>query len=288
MTGSLKLLMELTKFWIALTSTLSALAAFILAGGGVSWKIAAVFFGVLLTAAGACALNEAQEWRRDGRMERTRGRPIPSGRIAPGEAAGVAAALVALGSGVLLVWTNAPAAILALLAVLWYNGVYTYLKRWSAFAVVPGAVIGAIPPAIGWVAAGGRLLDPRDAVICFFFFMWQIPHFWLLLFKYGSDYERAGFPTLTALFKPDQLARITFTWIAATAVSCLLLPLFHVVGTAVVGYALAAAGMGLIAATAGLVRARVDLAGFRRAFRTINVFALAVMLCMVADPYLSR
>ncbi len=287
MGGRIRLLMELTKFWIAVTSTLSALAVFVLAGGGLSWKLLPVFLGVFLTASGACALNEAQEWRRDALMERTKGRPIPSGRTAPGEAASLGAALVVLGAGVLMVWTNMGSTLLSLFAVIWYNGVYTYLKRWSAFAVVPGALIGAIPPAIGWVAAGGDLLDPRDLAVCFFFFMWQIPHFWLLLFKFGSDYQQAGFPTLTGLFRPDQLARITFTWITATAVSCLLLPVFKVVNSLPVALVLAVVGLWLVAATFGLVRRQGTLAPFRAAFRNINVFALAVMACLVADAFVT-
>ena len=68
-------------------------------------------------------------------------------------------------------------------ALIWYNGIYTPLKRKTAFAVVPGSVIGAIPPMVGYVAAGGSALDPQILAFAFFMFMWQIPHFWLLIMK---------------------------------------------------------------------------------------------------------
>jgi hypothetical protein len=85
--------------------------------------------------------------------------------------------------------------------VLWYNGVYTFLKRKSPFAAIPGAVIGAIPPAIGWICGKGALsFDPQILALSFFFFIWQVPHFWLLLLNFGRDYEKAGFPSLTRIF----------------------------------------------------------------------------------------
>ena len=111
---------------------------------------------------------------------------------------------------VLLLGANLTAALLGMLAVGWYNGIYTPLKRITAFAVVPGAIVGALPPAIGWVAGGQSLGDMRLLALGFFFFMWQIPHFWILTVRCGSDYQAARIPSLTAIFSSAQLARITF------------------------------------------------------------------------------
>lgn len=288
---ALRTLKELTKFWISVTSTLSAVTVYVLSKGGLGWGLLPLFLGVFLLAAGASALNEFQERTLDARMERTRNRPIPSGRVHPG-AALVLAALFALAGSVVLAWGNNPAAgFLGLLAVLWYNGLYTPLKRVTAFAVVPGSVIGAIPPAIGWVAGGHSLLDARVLVLSFFFFIWQIPHFWLLLFKYGEDYHRAGFPSLAGVFSRSQMARLTFTWMTATAVSTMLLPLFGVVASPLTSVLLLSAATWMVWRSVSLVRAEAQPKVFRSAFMNINLLALCVMLLLALDPlvvFLSR
>jgi protoheme IX farnesyltransferase len=118
------------------------------------------------------------------------------------------------------------AMVLGLLAIFWYNGLYTYLKRKTAFAVLPGALIGMIPPLLGWVSGGGHLFDPRIWGIAFFFFIWQVPHFWLLSLEVAKDYESAGLPSITKIFSVSQIKRIVFIWFLSTGASCLLIPLF--------------------------------------------------------------
>lgn len=108
----------------------------------------------------------------------------------------------------------------------WYNGVYTPLKRKTAFAIIPGALVGALPPVAGWTAAGGDLLDGRIIMIAAYFFIWQIPHFWLLLMLYGNDYEKGGFPTLNRVFSPEQLKRITVMWLIGNVMTAMMIPLF--------------------------------------------------------------
>ncbi len=126
---------------------------------------------------------------------------------------------------------------LALLALIWYNAIYTPLKKKTAFAVVPGSVIGALPPLVGWVAGGGSLADPRALIIAFFFFIWQVPHFWLLLLKYGKEYEKAGYPSLTSIYSSKQIKYTTFIWTFATAVTALMLPVFGIVNS--IGFSIA-------------------------------------------------
>ena len=104
----------------------------------------------------------------------------------------------------------------------------TYLKRVTPFAVVPGSLTGAVPAFIGWTAAGGELLDPKIILIGFFLFIWQVPHFWFLLLKYGKEYEEAGFPSISNLFPQQNLKSITYVWVIATSVTTLMFPLFHV------------------------------------------------------------
>ncbi len=211
--------LALCKIRVALLSASSTAVAYILAAPSLNARFAVVVSGVFLLACGSLALNQYQERGIDSAMPRTRPRPIPSGLIKPSHA--LTWSLLLLCSGFfLLLWSGNPlVCALGLLAMLWYNGLYTYLKQKTAFAVVPGALIGAIPPAIGWVGGGGALLDPRLISLCFFFFIWQVPHSWLLIMHYGSEYEKAGIPSLTQVFSTMQLRRIVFMWMCAAAAS---------------------------------------------------------------------
>lgn len=284
---NLKTFFELGKGRIALLAALSAATGYILAAERMSLGIVAPTVGLFLLACGSSAVNQYQERAIDALMTRTKGRPIPSGRLTPRQAL-----LIALGSmlsGALILWVSAGLVALALglFAALWYNGVYTYLKKVSRFAAIPGAVIGAIPPAVGWAAAGGSPLDPKILALCFFFFVWQVPHFWLLLLSYGRDYERAGLPSLTSTFTAGQLSQITFVWILATAVTCLLIPLFGTVRTTLTSFLLLGATSWLVWNATRFVKARGERLSFKCAFREINIYALVVISLLSLDKVLN-
>jgi protoheme IX farnesyltransferase len=232
------LLMELTKFRITFFITISTIFGYLCAAGDFSVQMIMPVTGILLLACGSAAINHYQERNTDALMKRTRNRPIPSGKIKAQDALNIAIFLVITGSILLYIGGGILALGLGMLNLIWYNGIYTPLKKVNAFAIIPGSMVGAIPPAIGWVAAGGSLLDPRIAIISLFFFIWQIPHFWLLLLLFGEDYEQAGFPTLTQIFSVDQLGRITFIWIITTVVIGLTIPLFGVVSSDLINYGL--------------------------------------------------
>jgi heme o synthase len=222
---------ELCKMKISFFSALSATAGFCAASSALSAEMVLPVLGVFVLACGSSALNQYQEMDVDARMTRTKKRPLPSGRIAPSNALYLSMALVSSGLILLAVAGSLSAAVLGICAMLWYNGVYTHLKRKTAFAVIPGALVGAIPPAIGWLLGGGGLKDPRLSALCFFFFMWQVPHFWVLLLFHGKEYETAGLPSLSGIFTRTQLVRITRHWMFATVVSSLLIFLYGLVYT---------------------------------------------------------
>ncbi len=275
---------SLTKIRISFLSTLSAATGYVVFSRTLNAGILTASLGVLLLAMGACAMNEVQDREFDARMSRTRHRPIPSGVLRAGTALAIAIVLDAGGFSLLWLIHNGAAAMTGMFAVVWYNGIYTYLKRVWAFAVVPGALIGALPPAVGWAAAGGSPFDPHIIALAFFFFIWQVPHFWLLLFAFGNDYEKAGLPSLTSLFSRRQLASLTFIWMLTTFVSSLLLSIYGLADSPWVSMGLVACGCWLACEAVRLLRMRDR--SFWPAFRSINIYALCVMALLVADAVL--
>jgi protoheme IX farnesyltransferase len=281
------LLRELTKFRISFFAALSTCAGFILAKEGVSSAIITPGLGIFFLSCGSCALNQYQEKGIDGRMERTKGRPLPAGKISPPLAFLVSAVFILSGFSVLFFGAGGLACGLGLLATLWYNGVYLYLKRKTTFAVIPGALIGAIPPAVGWVSGGGSLFDPRLGAISFFFFVWQVPHFWLLLLEFAGDYERAGLPSLSRLLTAEQLRGITFIWILSTAVSCLLIPLFVLVNFQFILISLLATTFWLVWGATSFLRSHGGEGDLKYAFVRLNIYAVLVFSLLSLDRLLN-
>jgi len=224
----IKIFLDLSKFRISFLATLSSATGFLIASGKISEELFFLTTGVFILACGSCALNQYQERKTDMLMERTRFRPIPSGRISPCFALFFSILLILTGSLLLLFGTNFFSFCLSVFTFFWYNMVYTPLKRKSSFATIPGAFAGAFTPAIGWLAGGRNVFEPGIFGIIFFLFIWQVPHFWLIFLTHRKDYEKSGLPVLTMIFTEEQVIRITFIWVLATAVTCLLLPLFLV------------------------------------------------------------
>lgn len=280
----MKTFIQLTRLPLALLTTCSAATGWVLAhqgfGAGMVVPVAAVF----LLAGGATALNQLQERASDALMERTRTRPIPSGAVGPASAGILAALLLMAGLAVLAAGGGLLPAAYGAFSIAWYNGVYTPLKRRTAFASVPGGLVGAVPPAIGWVTGGGSPLDPPLLILMAFFFLWQVPHFWILSMIYEDDYRAAGFPVLADRFAPPVLRRLTLLWAAAAAGAIALMPLYGLLRRPGLYAALLGMGALLLAVMSVLFRAE-GTSGRppRLAFGAVNLFAIGVMLVLLAE-----
>jgi heme o synthase len=275
--------LELTKLRISAASTFTSAMGYLAFRHGLDRGLLATLAGTLLLAMAASAFNEVQEHDLDALMERTRQRPIPRGSVSPSGASLFASLLAVTGFTVLL-WVHGwTPALLGLLALLWYNGFYTPLKRVSAFAVVPGSLIGALPPAIGWSAAGGSLAAPALLALALVLFIWQVPHFWLLALMHREGYERAGFPTLSGHFREPQILRLVFTWTCAAIAASAILPAFHAVTGLPALALLTFASLWLLTRSTDLLRESLPAARIRKAFMDINLFALMVMAAVILD-----
>lgn len=164
-------LLELGKIKIAIPIAISCFTGYLLYSPNFSLEMAAVVFGILLIVAGASAINHVQEYKKDALMNRTKFRPIPSGKISPVEAVLWSVLFLIIGCSLLVWGGNMMSFYIALFSILWYNLLYTPLKQISAFAVVPGALSGAFPPLIGYVAAGGDIWASSILALAFFFLL---------------------------------------------------------------------------------------------------------------------
>jgi len=278
---------SLFRLPVALFAACSAATGQVIASVAVTESLLVTVVGVFLLACGASALNQYQERDIDALMERTRHRPLPAGRMTPLLA--LAASCTAMTAGLLFLGRSGALPVaLGALAIAWYNGLYTALKRRSVFAAVYGAPVGMAAPAIGWTAGGGSIGDPRLAVIVLLFFLWQIPHFWLLLLRSAQQYKHAGLPTLTTVIPQEFLLKITLIWITAAAVASLAMPLFGIVRSPC-AYALLVILAAWISGSGFWILTR-DSAGaaLAPAFKRINIFILLFMILAVFDSFWSR
>ena len=275
--------LELTKFRISAVSTLTAATGYIAYSRSINAALAGAVVGTLLMAMASSALNEVQEREIDAQMVRTRHRPIPSGLVTSRMAVGVALLLASTGCAILFATRGHVPALLGLLAMVWYNGIYTPLKRMTAFAVVPGSVIGALPPAIGWAAAGGSLDSPAVLSLCFVFFVWQVPHFWLLALRHQNDYAKAGLPTLSRHFSTRQIFRLIFTWTSASVAASALLVVFQTISGVASAVVVGLIGVWLLWRFAFMIRASERSPKVFLAFMDINRYAVVIMAAVVLD-----
>lgn len=177
-----------------------------------------VLIGSGLVAGGAAAFNQVAERDIDETMERTKLRPMPMGRVSANAGRIFATCVATVGLVILVVGTNIVAATVAATTLVSYVAIYTPLKRRTSWATIVGAVPGALPPVIGWTAARGALTI--EAWILFsIVFLWQLPHFYALSWRYRTDFKKSGLPLLAV---QDRDGRRTA--IHALVFGCALVP----------------------------------------------------------------
>lgn len=220
----------LAKLRVATLVLATVAAGFVLGARGSSHPstLLLTLLGTGMVASGASAWNQYLERRRDLLMRRTASRPLPSGRLAPREAALFGTGIAIAGVAILVAATNLTTAGLALLTFVLYVGVYTPLKPVTTLNTAIGAIPGALPPVIGWAAATGRLGIEAWALFLIVF-LWQFPHFLAIAWIYREDYTRGGHKMLPVV-DPDGV----------------------MTGRQAASYALALVPAGLLPATIGL------------------------------------
>jgi protoheme IX farnesyltransferase len=276
--------LQLTRPRLSVMALLTvAIGAVLASGGAPDWRVLIhTLIGAGLVAAGASALNQLLECGNDGLMQRTRGRPLPSGRLQPGEALvfGLASAV----GGVVYLALTLPspmAAALAAMTLLSYVFVYTPLKRATPLNTLVGAIPGALPPVIGWAAVRGAV--GAEAVVLFVvLFLWQMPHFLAIAWIHRADYERAGLRMLPAIDPEGGLTGRLMVCYCLALLAASLTPLVLGVGGPVYLAGALLLGIGFLACAVGFARRR-SVARARIVLRASLIYLPALLLLLLWD-----
>lgn len=292
----LKALIQTTKPRITRLVTVTSAVGFAMAAVGRTWSFdqlallaAGAVTGTALSAAGANAINQFMERRRDALMPRTARRPLPRGDIAPITVLSTGVALSVVGVALLAAVCGPVPAMLSLTCVLVYVLAYTPLKTRSALATFVGAIPGALPPLIGWSAASPApglepLFEAGGLALFAIMFIWQIPHFLAIAWMYQDDYAKGGYRVLPLLVNGGpRTARTVAIWtlllIPATLAPAWLLPdrlgAFYITVAATSGLA-----FGVLAARLAVLRTRPAA---RRVFFASIIHLPLLLTAMVGE-----
>lgn len=274
---------ELTKPRIVLMVLVTALVGYYAGSGRIPdyLQLIQMLIGTALAAAGTLTLNQFIERDTDAKMSRTCRRPLPDGRVQPYEALWFGIALTLLGLGYLAVAVNLSSAVVAAAITASYLLAYTPMKRHSSLCVPVGAVPGALPPVIGWVAASGQL-SVEAWVLFAIMFLWQIPHTLAIAVIYKEDFAKAGIQFLPVI-EPDgeSTNRQILVHCSALLAVSLLPTLIGVAGPTyfivafLLGVAFLASGVSLIVTP--------TRAGARRLLLASLIYLPALLLVMALD-----
>jgi heme o synthase len=272
---------ELTKPRIVLMVLVTAFVGFYVGSEKIPdyLRLLQMLLGTAMAAGGTLALNQFLERDTDAMMERTRHRPLPDGRVQPREAVWFGTAITVAGLAYLALAVNIASAWVTALITLSYLFFYTPLKRRSPLCMLVGAVPGALPPVIGWVAARGEL--QVDAWVLFaIMFLWQVPHTLAIARLYRDDFAKAGIQFLPVI-EPDGSStnrQIISHCAALLAVS--LLP--TLLGLAGAIYFLVAFVLGLGFLASGISLAMESTVGGARRLLFASLIYLPVLLLVMA------
>lgn len=283
MSRKLKDYYQLMKFTLSFTVVFSSVVSYLLVPG-VSFDIVSVlllFAGGLLVTGSANAINQVSEKDTDAMMKRTSSRPVAAGRMSADEAWTFALVTGVAGTFILGFWFNWSAAALSAFSLFLYGFIYTPLKKVHSIAVLVGAIPGALPCLIGWVAgadgftAGGWILFSLQ-------FFWQFPHFWAIAWVAYADYSKAGFRLLPATGGPTKYAAVQSILYSVILVPIGVLPFVFNMSGMVSLVIVLAANLFMLWQCLRLYR-EMDVKSARRVMFSSYIYLPVVLLALLAD-----
>jgi protoheme IX farnesyltransferase len=284
--SKMSLLAEIVKIRITIMVSLTTALGYFIGADKMTFDFIFPVVGILLLACGSAALNQYQEKDTDALMDRTRNRPIPSEKIKSANVLLITLILLLLGSSILILKTNLTALLIGLLTFYWYNGVYTPLKKKFSLAIIPGSLVGALPPLAGWAATGENIFYIKILYIALYFFIWQIPHFWLLLLVHGKDFAKGGFPVLTDKVSRKGIAVITFSMLVVTVLFSAMIPFFNILNFYASYILLIGFSVFMIYIAFGFLKSDLSKKEIMKAFIGINIFTLCFITLLILDKFI--
>jgi protoheme IX farnesyltransferase len=281
--GKLKDYIQLTKFTLSFTVVFSCVVCYLLVPG-ISFDFISVlllFAGGLLITGSANAINQATEKDTDAMMKRTASRPVAAGRMTVDEAWTFAIVSGVIGIAIIGFWFNWLAAGLSAFSLFLYGFVYTPLKKVHSIAVLVGAVPGALPCLIGWVA-GAEAFTAGGWILFFLQFFWQFPHFWAIAWVAHGDYSKAGFRLLPAEGGPTRYAAVQAILYSVLLIPIGVLPYFAGMSGMISLVIVALANLAMVFQCVRLFR-EMDVKAARRVMFSSYIYLPVVLLALLAD-----
>lgn len=278
---------EITKMRLALSVVFSSLAGYLLGAETVDFKtLTLLAFGGYFMVGASNAFNQIIEKDLDSLMERTKNRPIPAGRMSVNTAFIIASIFTILGI-VILYSINKQTAMFGAISIFLYACVYTPLKTKTSLAVFVGAIPGAIPFMLGWVAATDNFgIEPGTLFALQFF--WQFPHFWAIGWFLFKDYEKAGFFMLPT-GKQDKGTAVQIIMYTIWTLIVSIIPVFGFTGTlslSIVGACIVfIIGLGMLYYAFRLFKKRTEQAA-RQLMLASVLYITLVQIVYVADKFI--
>ena len=277
---------QLTKIRLALSVVFSALAGYFLAAETIDTKsIVLLFLGGYFMVGASNVFNQLIERDSDGLMKRTSGRPLPGNRINPSQVLFIGLFLTVLGIWFLYM-INIKTAVVGLISICLYVFTYTPLKIRTPLSVFVGAIPGAIPYMLGWIAYTNSF--GIECIILFLFqFFWQFPHFWALAWMFDKDYKKAGFKMLPS-GKTDNASAFQVVFYSIWTVVISLSPMTRYTGTLNLspfgGLMVLMCGLGLLFFAFILMKERTNKAAKHLMYSSI-LYLTSVQIIYVLDKF---
>lgn len=280
----------LTKAYLSFAVMIPGALAYLLFADKITLNFWLSIIAIFLLALGVSVLNQFQERELDALMPRTKNRPLVQGTIGEKEALGIIIGLIGSASVIEYYVLGLSGVLIFASVVILYNMIYTPMKRTSAYAVFPGAILGVIPTILCTMAANFSLIHPAFLVIAWFYFIWQIPHFWLLVLIYQDDYNKAKFPNMANVVGAQSLSHITYVWILLTIISALMVVSFFIPKSTIVFTIVIGHSIFLAYKSFPLLRndTYLDKKRCKKIFMQLNLYTLAVVVFLVIDRWLIR